>query len=75
MKADKDSIPLRLQQAHDTLIFNSKHISSSNYIPRWTIPLDRASDFLVPVGSQVDGVGEGRIYSWQEHDDIDKMNE
>ena len=72
IKTDKESIPARLQHAHDVLILNSKHNSAFTHNRRWTIPLDRASDFLVPVGSQVDGLGEGRIYSWQEYDDIDK---
>lgn len=70
-QTDKESIPARLQQARDNLIFNSKRKSPS----RWTIPLDRASDFLIPVGSQVEGLGEGRIYTWQEYDDVDRKSE
>lgn len=72
LQIDKDSIPGRLQQAHDNLIFNSKNRHASSAPSRWTIPLDRASDFLVPVGSEVVGLGEGRIYNWQENDDVDK---
>lgn len=74
LQTDKESIPGRLQQAHDNLIFSSKHRHAANTPSRWTIPLDRASDFLIPVGSQVDGLGEGRIYNWQDNDDVDEPN-
>lgn len=70
---DKASIPIRQQTAHDSLILSTKEKRSVANPPRWTIPLDRASSFLVPVGSHVEGLGEGRIYSWQENDQVDSM--
>jgi hypothetical protein len=66
---DTVSIPKRKQQADDLLILNSRPGPATAPPARWTIPLDRASDFLIPIGSEVAGVGENRIHSWQQDDE------
>lgn len=67
---DAESIPIRQQIANDQLIFQSK--DKVRPMKRVSFPdsFSRASDFLIPVGSQVDLSDLNIKYSWQENDDI-----
>ncbi|KAI8895591.1 hypothetical protein BC833DRAFT_151902 [Globomyces pollinis-pini] len=64
-------IPERLQAANDQLIFNSRP-TFVNPVKRLSFPdtFSRASDFLIPVGSQIDVSDVQFKHTWQENDEL-----
>jgi hypothetical protein len=70
-KQEAESIPLRQQHAHDQLIFQNRSWSKSQ-VNRWSFPdtFSRASDFLVPVGSQVDVSDVKMKHTWERDDEL-----
>jgi hypothetical protein len=68
---ERESIPIRQQYAHDQLIFQSRPLST-NPVNRWSFPdtFSRASDFIIPVGSQIDVSDIKMKHTWEKDDDL-----
>lgn len=66
---EKESIPKRQQYAYDHLILNDR-MNELPKMKRWSFPdtFSRASDFLIPVGSQIDVSDVKMKHSWEEED-------
>ena len=66
---EAESIPIRQDIANDQLILQSKN-QFEKPIKRMSFPgsFERASDFIIPVGSQVDVSNLDYHYTWQEND-------
>ena len=66
---DAESIPIRQGIANDQLILQSKN-QFEKPMKRFSFPgtFERASDFLIPIGSQVDVSNIDFHYTWQEND-------
>ena len=69
IKDEEISFPKRLQVADDTLILSTKEKKG---IHRTAFPdsIYRKSDFLVPIGSEVDFSDMNIKYSWQKDDEL-----
>jgi hypothetical protein len=67
-KEEAESIPIRQAIANDQLIMQSKSMVEKP-MKRIAFPgiFERASDFIIPVGSQVDVSNLDYKYTWQEN--------
>jgi hypothetical protein len=66
---EKESIALRQQHANDQLIFQNRPWVRAA-VNRWSFPdtFSRASDYLIPVGSQIDVSDIKAKHSWERDD-------
>jgi hypothetical protein len=68
---EKQSIPIRQQHANDQLILQNRPFNRTP-VGRFSFPdtFSRASDFLIPVGSQVDVSDIKMKHGWERDDEL-----